>query len=156
MAKGGRKPRQSGRKGRQYDEEFAWLVADVRDNVPGVWGREIGLLGFEAEAARLRQMWDDNRDDILARWAVEHPGRRPNGFWLYDAPDPHYDYLEEIAKAVMRRIKRTHDSPAPQPHESQAACLRRHGLLSPAEARRLSAADFEPELVEVDEHRNPI
>ena len=39
-------------------------------------------------------------------------------------------------------------NPANPPcYESQAAYLRRHGLLEPGEARRLKAKDYEPEVV---------
>jgi len=39
----------------------------------------------------------------------------------------------------------------PPVYESQAAYLKRHGLLTPEEAKKLKPADFEPEIVEVVE-----
>ncbi|GEM_PF-6028639 len=41
------------------------------------------------------------------------------------------------------------DPDDPPRFESQASYLRRHELLSPAESRRLTPADFEPEIVEL-------
>ena len=38
----------------------------------------------------------------------------------------------------------------PPKFESQAAYLKRHGLLEPGEERRLNPADFEPEIITVE------
>jgi hypothetical protein len=35
-----------------------------------------------------RAAWDDLRDDLLPEWIAEHPGRRPFGWWAFDAIEP--------------------------------------------------------------------
>ena len=162
MALKNRKPRQSGAKGPYFDEEFRWLASGVREYAARPWGaiawpkgvpdhymppaaraaflrgEGSSMPGFEPHVKRLRQTWLDNRDEILAGFIKAHPGQRPNGFWLIDAPPDGFDYIGEETAALTRRER-------PQPHESQANFLRRHGLLLPGEAQRLSAADFEAE-----------
>src|SRR5690242_15024366 len=58
----------------------------------------------------LRQAWEEHREDVLAEWTKKHPGTRPSAWWQWDAPED-----------------------APSNRETQAAYLRRHGLLLPNE-----------------------
>ena len=82
-------------------------------------GSGASIPGMEDDVKRLRQTWAEHRDGILAQFVQAHPGRRPCGFWLIETPD--------------------NDPPS---DEAQASWLRRHGLLLPDEAARLTAADF--------------
>lgn len=162
MALKTRKPRQSGPKGSYFDKEFRWLSSDVREQAIQPWGaiawprgepdaympdhkkaayrcgEGSSICGVEDGVKRLRRTWADNRDEILPDFVKTHPGRRPCGFWLMDAPPGAYDYIGEDIAALTARGEQP-------PHESQASFLRRHGLLLPGEAQRLAAEDFEPE-----------
>lgn len=44
------------------------------------------LDGCERTDAELREVWRQHRESLLAAWIAEHPGTRPAGWWLFDAP----------------------------------------------------------------------
>jgi hypothetical protein len=79
----------------------------------------------------LRASWTDWRDTIMAGWIKANPGRRPFAWWLFDSPD---------SPAPRRQLAGI----GPPSLESEASYLQRHGQLSPAEAKRLTPADFAP------------
>ena len=87
------------------------------------------------------------------------PGTRPYGWWAFEAPGPRdCPGLEAAADPTDWRLRfgapydeDTLASGTVLHLESQAHYLRRHGLLEPAERRRLRAPDFEPERVEIQE-----
>jgi hypothetical protein len=67
-----------------------------------------------------RKLWAAYGEEVLADWVEAHPGTRPAPWWRFSAL-------------------------APRPkNESEAVYLDRHGLLLPAERRRLTEAHFEP------------
>src|SRR5262245_14339766 len=35
-----------------------------------------------------RDLWDENKEEILEDWIAAHPGTRPWGWWRFDAPEP--------------------------------------------------------------------
>lgn len=78
-------------------------------------------------------MWDDEQQKILdqcgefviAEWIRQRPGTRPRWWWAK-------------APGTPRRLDARLD-------ESQAACLKRLGLLTPEEEQRLGPHDFEPD-----------
>lgn len=41
---------------------------------------------FESEAVR-RKAWEAHREELLAEYIAENPGRRPFAWWHYTAPD---------------------------------------------------------------------
>ncbi len=45
-----------------------------------IWRRAKG------ESSAMLADWNSCRDVIMARWMLEHPGTRPFGWWLFDAP----------------------------------------------------------------------
>jgi hypothetical protein len=119
------------------------------------------------------QLWNQNRDAILAEHVQENPGTRPALWWQYTAPRSpvgtyrgcHYDgQLPEPRKRLggvgtpayeCRNVKPSFacgipdvwvdlDENDPPTFESQAAYLKRHGLLFAGEEKR---SDFEPESV---------
>src|SRR5215831_10981264 len=53
------------------------------DNVSPPWAALVS--GCEED---LRREWDAVRDEILRDWITAHPGTRPRGWWLFDAPEP--------------------------------------------------------------------
>ena len=91
----------------------------------------------------LRGPWQAHRDEVLAEWIEDRPGTRPWAWWEFDAPEarevvgvrhpPHARFGKSFALHVATidwvRL------------ESEPAYLRRHGLLTDAEAARL-----EPEM----------
>jgi|GEM_PF-4519986 len=78
-----------------------------------------GFIQF-IEDEKLDKLWNDHRERIIAEHIADYPGTRPHRWWERDAPG-------ELGT-----------------NESQAAYLKRHGLLLPAERRRLRRGDFEP------------
>jgi hypothetical protein len=122
------------------------------------------------------QLWQENRDVILAEHAKENPGTRPAMFWLYDAPrlpvgtlrGCHYDsQLSQPRKRTggtgtaayevtsvgpsfdygIPNVWVGIDEDDPPTFESEAAYLKRHGLLFAGEEKR---SDFGPETVHRD------
>ena len=120
--------------------------------------------------------WDDIREELVSDYVRKHPGTRPWAWWAMDAPEPELvDQGEDLEPvSFMRRqvggtgaldgLSRCsfgipygidHCNPPlpnddPPMYESQAAYLRRHGLLSATEKRKLRKKDFEPEVIEID------
>jgi hypothetical protein len=119
----------------------------------------------------MEQLWNQNCDVILAEHVKENPGTRPALWWRYDAPrlpigtfpGCHYDgklpqtrertggngtpahEVQAVLPAFAYGIPTVWvglDENYPPAFESQAAYLKRHGLLMTGEERR---ADFEPE-----------
>jgi hypothetical protein len=120
-----------------------------------------------------RELWESHRDVVLAEHVKENPGTRPALFWQYDAlrlpigtfPGAHYDgELPEPRKRIggtgtpayevtsigpgfsygIPDIWVGIDPDDPPIFESQAAFLKRHGLLFAGEEKR---ASFEPKTV---------
>jgi len=54
----------------------------VPDDVPGRSAR------FFISEERLAAAWREHGAGILAEWIRTHPGTRPHGWWLFDAPEP--------------------------------------------------------------------
>ncbi|SRR6266851_258994 len=119
------------------------------------------------------QLWDLHRDVILTERVKENPGTRPALWWTYTAPrlpigtfpGCYYDgKLAQPRKRMGGTGRPAHelmntvpsysygisdvwvglDEDDPPVFESQAAYLKRHGLLLAGEERR---CDFEPEAV---------
>jgi hypothetical protein len=104
----------------------------------------------------LRPMWQQHRDEIMAAWLEERPGRRPYGWWYGgDAPEPRRVLQRGPATTCAIRHRGWGVEPL-QPDikcavESQPTYLRRLHLLSPTEAARLTAADFAPVVLKPNE-----
>ena len=104
-------------------------------------------------------LWNLYADEITAAWIKERPGTRPKCWWRYSAPrraaQGHQKHMHPLIepRRVLSGSATTEDrAPAgdfgiPQFHdeseriESQAAYLKRHGLLTPDETRRLKSYD---------------
>ena len=120
--------------------------------------------------------WQAAREEILADFIAEHPGRRPFFWWIADAPGPRlrvggkgdlvpaYDHPDNWKFGIFRkgcfmdeellrnidthgRVFQVYNPAAPPVFESEAAYLRRHKLFLPGEEKRLTDADFEAEEV---------
>jgi len=101
---------------------------------------------------RASDVWHKYRDEVLAEWLKASPGRRPTCWWHFEAKEarrviqgqkPLSDHVGELGIPAFRFRLERHREPALV--EAQAAYLKRHGLLERGEARRLTAADYEPE-----------
>jgi hypothetical protein len=122
-----------------------------------------GFAGFLVRRARrgltdTAELWAANRDDVLREWIRDYPGTRPYAWWQHDAPEPR---RRIGGSGLVRNERHAYGLPTdadwrvvdpnnPPSFESQAAYLDRHGLLSDAEHRRLTPADFEPVTVRLD------
>jgi hypothetical protein len=152
----------------QTDPEGFWEVFMLQ-------GSELRPDGSD-KTNELVTVWNQVREELLSEWAAEHPGTRPRMWWALEAPRAklgtfrgcwYDDHLQEPRLLVGGTGRPAHEVLALMPSyefgiptswmnlrednppvfESQAAYLKRHGLLPPAEARRLSAVDFEPEQI---------
>src|SRR5262249_40062457 len=105
--------------------------------------------------------------EVLRDFIRLHPGRRPNLWWRFESSEPRRrlggigdalmgngyitgNYTRGIPLMWGNRLPsryRPIDPTDPPQFESQAIYLQRLGLLPTAEPGRLSAKDFEPELV---------
>jgi hypothetical protein len=120
----------------------------------------------------LRELWGRARGEVLAGWVKDHPGTRPGAWWKCEAPRQllgtfggcFYDgKLQQPRKQIsgagcdasaISAYMPSYESGLPTSwagfeegdppvFESQAAYLRRHGLLTPHEVRVLAASDYE-------------
>jgi hypothetical protein len=110
--------------------------------------------GGRLDLAAVESAWQELRGELLAAWIPEHPGRRPWGWWRFDAPEPMrrllggYDALGDRnlpAKTWHLLTAEIADGfgwyssvgacefSDPPIVESEPAFLERHGLLTAAE-----------------------
>src|ERR1019366_9844751 len=120
----------------------------------------------------LREVWNRARGECLGAWLKDHSGTRPAVWWRFDAPRLPFGTwpgcfwdgrLQEPRKQIsgagcdasaisaymptfelgLPSCWAAFEEADPPVFESQAAYLRRHGLLTPHEVRVLTAADYE-------------
>lgn len=150
-----------GRRGRQSKRRRA-PVADWQARLlrTGEWPSQedaaahhesLGWKFFEPHA--IETAWEARHAELLAAHIAEAPGRRPWAWWRFNAPAPRERVggSGETWPAVSfdfglpgRWAWNWIDDDDPPRYESEAAYLRRLGLLTDREARRLKAHDFEP------------
>jgi hypothetical protein len=100
------------------------------------------------------QFWRQHRDDVLIQYVRDQPGHRPPLWWRHDAPQPTRRRLSGSGSALYHPGDITWNGipmswtglcdDDPPAYESEAAYLRRLGLLVPGEQRHLTAADYRP------------
>lgn len=105
------------------------------------------------------QVWSEAKTAALDWYIARFPGQRPRVWWTADAPEPRRcltpnlppfrgrwpnDFAYGLPTPLFLRNAR------PVLFESEAAYLRRLGLLAEGEAQKLTEADFEPEIVDLD------
>ena len=158
-----------------------------REPVPGwIYAYfERGVCTAEDELAELNldpKYWPRVSGELVESFIEAHPGKRPWAWWAYDAPALEIDEGAELEPfEVMRRQVGGSGAliggpelhfgipgwidyfnpplpPDPPRYESQASYLKRHGLLSATEKRRLRKKDFAPETIELgyDEPFEPL
>jgi hypothetical protein len=105
--------------------ERAWCKGAFAELLPHLSEKERDWAELEdilvsGNEAKLRQMWQRNREPVLEEWIRVAPGTRPPLWWQFDAPE--------------RRRR----------NESEATYLQRHKLLRAIEARRIPAHAKQP------------
>jgi len=153
--------------------DAAWAYLNDLPIPDGDSETKFAIILLEAgDGEALRELWDRARGEVLTGWTKDHPGTRPAVFWRFDAPrqllgthgGAFYDgKLQQPRKQISGAGCDASAISAYMPHyecglptswagfeegdppvfESQAAYLRRHGLLTPHEVRVLTAADYE-------------
>jgi hypothetical protein len=113
---------------RPSSDEWQVDIEDRPEWLGGFAWWSMGYLVHADEVERARRIWDAVKPDLLRRWRREYPGTRPWAWWHFESP--------ELCR----------------PGESEPACLSRLGLLTAAERRRLTPADFE--LVPLDDDQD--
>jgi hypothetical protein len=93
-----------------------------------------------------KDAWEEVKDELLPQWIKENPCTRPFGWWLCDSPESR----RRVGGSGRRSdnaffkfglpdcwwIEVNHNQPPL--YESEAAYLKRHGLLTPSEAKWLA------------------
>jgi hypothetical protein len=95
------------------------------------------------------------RDVILAEWIRQRPGTRPDFWWRKEAPEKTRRRIGGVVGSAYVAEEDFHhgipsicvDPKNPPKYESEAAFLKRHSLLTPAEKQSLKLKDFAPESV---------
>jgi hypothetical protein len=141
-----------------------WAI--LNDELPPDDANRFTLLDREDYKAMLLP-WEEHRKVIIADWIKSKPGTRPSMWWRYDAPRLAPEALGRWSRTVLapqlielRRKLRGEGNPlhevlnyTPSQHygipawcgnpddppvfESQRTYLKRHGLLLPAERRKI-------------------
>jgi hypothetical protein len=112
---------------------------------------------FEAKYVRPRELWLEHRDELLEEFIAAHPGERPNGWWLHEAPHG-IERLKVSGSGERGGIYHGEglwgyldcDPEDPPCIESVPALLKRLGLLQPGEERRIPKRAWLPERLDVD------
>jgi hypothetical protein len=102
--------------------------------------------------SRAALAWKTARTTTVRDWIREHPGTRPRCWWAFDAPEPLRAVVAGTGAPLLfdvhyGRAEHWHDWSGDLAIESQAAYLRRHGLLTAAELRRVPADGWDPERI---------
>jgi hypothetical protein len=118
--------------------------------------RRRGLAGvldtFVLGEADFKALWDAHGEQLLAEFVAEHPGTRPWAWWKFAAPGlpERLGGTGDVWHAGIEVYAIEPGDPEDPPvFESVPGFLRRHGLLTSVERRRLRAVDFEPEAIGV-------
>jgi hypothetical protein len=122
----------------------AGLWALLNDAEPPAEGNPFELLALRD--AGLRELWHEHREQVLADFIDQWPGCRPALWWQYDAPAdmrrqlagsgaPLHTVSAFVRYASYGLLDWACADPDELVFETQAAYLRRHGLLLPAERR---------------------
>ena len=129
----------------------------IRYLLTGAWPVDDDWLDeFVTSEAEIAADWRELGADLVAEHVKAHPGTRPAGWWMFDSPEPRRrlggtgEPFEDSFARGLPEFWESIDRADPPRFESEAAYLARHNLLSTSERRRLTPADFEPEVIAVD------
>lgn len=151
-------------------EMFAWLSDEATPEQERAIAFYVIVLGNDE--AKLRELWEQTRDEVLSHWIAAHPGTRPTLWWKLEAPrqplgrfpgcfwdgelpEPRKfisgagcdaslisAYMPSFDLGVPSYWAAFKAKDAPT-FESQGSYLSRHGLLSASEKRTLQPADYD-------------
>ena len=103
-----------------------------------------------------RDLWAQHEVELLARWVAQHPGSRPWAWWRFSAAEGR---RQTSGAPIMRGALHDQVDAEGLPQalnyfahgavgfESQAACLKRLGLLVEGEGARVTRSQFRPRTV---------
>jgi hypothetical protein len=98
--------------------------------------------------------WRSGSPGALRDWIRRHPGTRPSCWWAFEAPEPFRRVVRGrgeptcgMLDVAIGRATHWRHSTSDLAIESQAAFLKRHGLMTAGEAQRLPSSAFEPEAI---------
>jgi hypothetical protein len=138
---------------------YRWLLEGQRS----AWY----YLDLTTDPATQRLFWEQHRDAVVPHHVRRHPGSRPKMWWRFTAPEPRrrvggigtplfecggawaalYEYgvpMDWKTDEHNPRAGTPLSADDPPLFESEAAYLRRHGLLLREERPRLSRRSYEP------------
>jgi hypothetical protein len=102
-------------------EEHGWLIDTLDFNLTG----KDAVVVPPPTGKSTEQLWKEYGAEVIRWWIKDQPGTRPRCWWRFSAPD-------------ACRAKPTSPNDIPT-FKSQAAYLKRLGLLLPGEEKRLQA-----------------
>lgn len=131
-----------------------------RDSLDHVAWARARFFPKRSKVRSLDSLWRRHREELLEEWARESPGKRPAWWWQHETPelrrvlpgqgvvvsDSAFYYTEGIP-LVFPEAEDELVFVGKVKMESEAAFLRRHGLLTDAEKRRLKPSAFRPVVV---------
>lgn len=112
----------------------------------------------------IEQAWRAVGQRLTTAYILKSPGQRPAAWWHFSAPEPLRKRLSGKGEISPRHLtadslffrtrfglplwyrRGTVDPDNLPVHESQAAYLKRHALLTPGELKRLTPEDFKPDV----------
>jgi hypothetical protein len=127
----------------EVDDQTWGLLTDEIDpsDLPETWdGRLTVVFADVLPEPNLRTAWRTYGAEITEAYAQSNPGQRPTCWWRWEAPEKERRVLAE--PETLGTDPRAEETAYV---ESEAAYLRRHDLLLPGEAERLTETDFAPE-----------
>jgi len=109
------------------------------------------LVILDGHQEKIEVLWREYSEEVLSEWIHRKPGTRPAAWWHYEAEEPRrvlggQTHLLNGAAELFWRAD--HGVPAYSGAilvESQAAYLKRLGLLDQGEGRRIRQAALKPE-----------
>lgn len=146
-------------------------------------GKSLEVFLIEGSKSERESLWNEYRDEILERWIDKKPGTRPSLWWEFDAPRQQMGIwpgccwdgeLPEPRKRLggtgivawlklnvkpcyfkgIPKLWHSIDYAALPLFESEAAYLKRYGLLSSEEMQRVKENDYEPVSLDAIDYTN--
>ncbi|MBM7045222.1 hypothetical protein [Rhizobium lusitanum] len=142
-----RKFRQSKRRQATSDAWLAWAIGEHIEQSDPRWAECI-IFEYIFTDDDIEALWRADGERVVAAWVADYPGTRPELWWRFDASEDRRTLDGREASCTFPRKRNGAVAVGvPATYESQAAYLDRLGLLPSGERKRLSPADYEPEVV---------
>ncbi len=148
-----RKFRRSKRRQTVSDGWLAWALGIPLDQDDPRFQQWVDFEYFASDE-EIAAMWRPDGNRVVEAWVVDNPGSRPPLWWRHDASEPRRHISgsgrpmnADCYRNGMPRFMIEIETEDPPIFESQATYLDRLGLLLPGERKRLTAEDFEPDVL---------